>query len=146
MRAYVIPVFCWSTPDRGDLWGVVINRKRLMPVHGLAWEGKAHFIGGKVEEGESLPEAVLREAREEVGWAVEAAALVPLPHTDRYAFFAVYLPGAPQELYRGLAGACTEGTVDLVLESSIPSERWAGPELSTAAEQAIAVIKQQKHL
>ncbi len=62
---------------RGE--AVLITRRRDDAARGGLWE----FPGGKVEPGESEPEALAREIREELDCDVEVGALV-LRHHHRY--------------------------------------------------------------
>jgi 8-oxo-dGTP diphosphatase len=52
---------------------VLMQKRRAGAQHGGLWE----FPGGKVEAGESPESALCREIREELGLAIEPAALVP---------------------------------------------------------------------
>lgn len=51
-----------------------MHRRHLSSVHGGLWE----FPGGKVEPGETPQQAILREIAEELGVALDPAALVPV--------------------------------------------------------------------
>jgi len=53
---------------------VLMQRRRLDAAHGGLWE----FPGGKVEAGESLESAAVRELEEELGIAVDRDALEPV--------------------------------------------------------------------
>jgi 8-oxo-dGTP diphosphatase len=73
---------------------ILITRRRDDAARGGLWE----FPGGKVEAGESEPEALRREIREELGCELEVGGLV-LRHAHRYpdlevelAFYACRLP------------------------------------------------------
>jgi 8-oxo-dGTP diphosphatase len=77
---------------RGD--AILITRRPDREGRPGQWE----FPGGKVEPGESEPEALRREIREELGCAIEVGRLV-LRHHHRYpelevelAFYAARLP------------------------------------------------------
>jgi 8-oxo-dGTP diphosphatase len=61
--------------QRGDT--ILICRRRADQPHALKWE----FPGGKVEEGESPPDALRRELREELGIASDV-----LTEITRYEF------------------------------------------------------------
>ncbi len=58
---------------------ILISRRRDDAERGGLWE----FPGGKVEAGESEPDALRREIREELGCEVEVGALL-LRHRHRY--------------------------------------------------------------
>lgn len=53
---------------------VLMQQRRIGGAHGGLWE----FPGGKVEPGESLVSALVREITEELGIALDPAALAPL--------------------------------------------------------------------
>jgi cytidyltransferase-like protein len=60
-------------------WGQEAWNARLaMLGHVVRWNGELGFVGGLVDEGETLEEAVLRECVEEVGYLVDPARLVPV--------------------------------------------------------------------
>jgi 8-oxo-dGTP diphosphatase len=69
---------------RGD--AILVTRRPDRPGRPGQWE----FPGGKVEPGESEPEALRRELVEELGTEVEVGALL-LRHTHRYAELEVEL-------------------------------------------------------
>lgn len=132
-RVYLVLTFLWK-----GQWGVLVNRKRLMPEHLRVFEGTTLFPGGGMEPGESEQEALARELVEACSWQnpypqqrlpleapeeVYYTSHIPLPH--------------PQRLYRMLAGVCKEGTLDLVLESHLNAERWAVVSAGVAARLAI---------
>lgn len=68
----VVPVVALALIDQ--VGRVLMQRRRLQADHGGLWE----FPGGKVEAGESLVSALCREISEELGLALEPAALAPL--------------------------------------------------------------------
>jgi 8-oxo-dGTP diphosphatase len=77
---------------RGDV--LLVTRRPDRPGQPGQWE----FPGGKVEPGESEPEALVREIREELGCGLEVGPLL-LRHAHRYpelevelAFYAARLP------------------------------------------------------
>jgi 8-oxo-dGTP diphosphatase len=58
----------------GESGRVLLQQRRSGRAHGGLWE----FPGGKVEPGESLESALLREIAEELAIVLEPAALTPL--------------------------------------------------------------------
>lgn len=68
----VIPVVALALID--GTGQILMQRRRLLADHGGLWE----FPGGKVEAGETLVSALLREIKEELGLTLKAEALVPL--------------------------------------------------------------------
>jgi 8-oxo-dGTP diphosphatase len=81
---------------------------------GLMWE----FPGGKIEPGESVNQALVREVREELG--VEAAAHETLHrHTHRYD----HGPHVELEFVR-----CTLAPGEFVCSSAVHEWRWVRPE------------------
>jgi 8-oxo-dGTP diphosphatase len=82
---------------------VLMQQRRFQSEHGGLWE----FPGGKVEPGESLTEALLREIAEELGLALSAGQLEPFSFAS--------LPGSPYVILlytcRSWSGepACLEG-------------------------------------
>lgn len=81
---------------------VLMQRRRAGAAHGGLWE----FPGGKVEPGESPESALLREIEEELGVALDRAALVPCTFASDPA-----LPPAPRQPHVILLYTC---------------RRWAG--------------------
>lgn len=60
-------------------WGMdAWNAKLAMLGHVVRWNGELGFVGGMVDEGETLVEAVVRECMEEAGCLVEPSRLVPV--------------------------------------------------------------------
>jgi 8-oxo-dGTP diphosphatase len=68
----IVPVVAVALLD--DLGRVLLQQRRIGRAHGGLWE----FPGGKVEAGESLELALVREIAEELGLALDPAALEPL--------------------------------------------------------------------
>ena len=62
--------------DAGELWTLLTRRSEEMPTH----KGQIAFPGGSVEEGESLWEAAVREANEEIG--LDPQRVLELGHLD----------------------------------------------------------------
>ena len=58
---------------------VLMQQRRLSKQHGGLWE----FPGGKVEAGETLDMALVRELREELGITIDAASIEPLAFAAR---------------------------------------------------------------
>jgi len=88
---------------RGD--AILITRRHDRAERGGQWE----FPGGKVEPGESEPDALRREIREELGCAIEVGRLL-LRHAHRYpdlevelAFYACELPEGEEPRPLGVA-------------------------------------------
>jgi len=84
---------------------ILVSRRHASAERGGQWE----FPGGKVEPGETEPEALRREIAEELGCAVEVGALV-VRHTHRYpdlevelAFYACRLPAGAEPQPLGVA-------------------------------------------
>jgi 8-oxo-dGTP diphosphatase len=67
-----VPVVAAALIDDSDR--VLLQQRRVGRVHAGLWE----FPGGKVEAGESLDQALLREITEELGIALDPSALEPL--------------------------------------------------------------------
>ena len=91
---------------RGD--AILVTRRHDRAERGGQWE----FPGGKVEPGESEPDALRREIREELGCAIAVGRLI-LRHAHRYpdlevelAFYACALP--EDETPRALGVAAIE--------------------------------------
>lgn len=68
----IVPVVAVALIDAADR--VLMQQRRLGKAHGGLWE----FPGGKVEPGESLTGALIREITEELGIVLPADALDPL--------------------------------------------------------------------
>lgn len=84
---------------------ILVSRRRADAARGGLWE----FPGGKVEPGESEPEALRREIDEELACAVEVGALI-CRHAHRYpdlevelAFYACTLPPGAEPRPVGVA-------------------------------------------
>jgi 8-oxo-dGTP diphosphatase len=81
--------------------GVIIRgRRALLAQRGPSgsFEGRWEFPGGKVEEGESDPDALVREYEEELGLEVRATRLlgeVTFPHRGVERVLAAWLLEAP---------------------------------------------------
>lgn len=88
---------------RGD--AILVSRRHAHAARGGQWE----FPGGKVEPGESEPEALRREIAEELGCGVTVGGLIAR-HTHRYpdlevelAFYACRLPAGAAPAPIGVA-------------------------------------------
>ncbi len=68
----IVPVVAVALIDPANR--VLLHQRRIGKAHGGLWE----FPGGKVEPAETLLCAMLREAEEELGIQLDAAALEPL--------------------------------------------------------------------
>lgn len=73
------------------------------------WDGKQGFIGGEVEEGESLKEAVGRECFEEIGLMLndselESAKLVSSHQTDKRVTHLMTIPISPELMKEAVEG------------------------------------------
>jgi 8-oxo-dGTP diphosphatase len=86
---------------------ILITRRRDDAARAGLWE----FPGGKVEPGESEPDALRREIREELGCAIDVGRLL-LRHRHRYpdlevelAFYACALPPGEEPRCLGVAAA-----------------------------------------
>ena len=88
---------------RGD--AILVSRRHAHAARGGQWE----FPGGKVEPGETEPEALRREIAEELGCGLEVGGLV-VRHVHRYpdlevelAFYACRLPAGAEPRPLGVA-------------------------------------------
>ena len=79
----------------------LIAQRPADKARGLLWE----FVGGKTEPGETLPEALVRECREELGIRVEVGDIFmdvhhdyPDIHIRLTVFYAKIVEGEPQML------------------------------------------------
>ena len=95
MITEVVAALIW----RGDKF--LACQRPAHKARGLLWE----FVGGKVEPGETKPEALIRECREELGVTIEAGEqCMELLHeypdlTVRLTLFHASIPeGEPQKL------------------------------------------------
>lgn len=85
-----------------DKNGKVLVAKRLL--HSLGG-GKWEFPGGKVEDGESVEQALNRELLEEVGLTVlEAVPFVSIPHPDKQLTLHAWLVKSYQGKAHGVEG------------------------------------------
>jgi A/G-specific adenine glycosylase len=97
----VVAAIIWETGDPAPDRRFLITQRPLDGLLGGLWE----FPGGKLEPGESLPDALRREIREELAIAVEPGeALIVIDHAythfriTLHAFHAIYSGGEPQHL------------------------------------------------
>ncbi len=74
MKKIPTTVFVVAVALIDDAGRVLMQRRRLSAEHGGLWE----FPGGKVEVDETPAESLCREIHEELGLAVNAAALCPV--------------------------------------------------------------------
>ncbi|MBN1554937.1 MAG: A/G-specific adenine glycosylase [Phycisphaerae bacterium] len=79
---------------------ILIDRRKPEGLLGGLWE----FPGGKVESGETLPEALRREVREEVGVEIEVGEEIAVVH-HAYSHFRITLHAMECEYLRGTARA-----------------------------------------
>lgn len=70
--AVLVPLYV----DTGELWTLLTRRSEELPTH----KGQIAFPGGKVEEGEELWQAALRESEEEIG--LDGKRVLELGHLD----------------------------------------------------------------
>jgi ADP-ribose pyrophosphatase YjhB (NUDIX family) len=65
---------------------VIIQNKKILLAHPTraSWTGTYSIPKGKVEEGESLIEAAIRETKEEVGLTIARESLNPAPRLIQY--------------------------------------------------------------
>ena len=116
-----IPVVAAALIARGPL--ILMQRRKLAGAYGGLWE----FPGGKIEPGESAESALLREIDEELGIALDPAALQPLTFASDPA-----LPPTPRQPHVILLYIC---------------RRWLGePRCLDAEELAWFAPEQLEHL
>jgi len=143
MRVYLIPVFeirlkGYDSPQ----WGAILQRKRMMSAPWAFLEGTASFIGGGMDDGETSLQAILREAKEELGLMLDDEQLSLFAQTENFYFYTLYIGELTQADFQKLAGANTEGALDWGLEVSMSKEVWMAPEFAGLPERAIAHFKE----
>jgi len=71
MKSYVLG-FAFAEAKYGRLYGVYLLRKKNGPSHYEEMAGMLNGIGGKIEQGETPKEAMIREFQEEAGVQITA--------------------------------------------------------------------------
>lgn len=76
---YAEPTHLYQTNPDCRAWGeqAWYSKVSLLGVM-MRWDGSLGFVGGSVDEGESLIEAVIREVKEETDYSISSDMLVPV--------------------------------------------------------------------
>jgi len=107
--------------------GVVVRDRRILLLRrapGEIGEGTWECPGGKIEFGEELPDAMVRETREETGLPVQVGPLL----------YATTFRTHPWRQVVILSYLCTAGQGDVVLSEEHDSYRW------TTREETLATL------
>jgi len=124
MKNYFIIVVSLIIEDNGN---VLFMRRSHTCDHA---PGEWEFVSGRLEHGETLTEAALREAKEETGLTVEIIKMV-----DTFQ----YLRGSNQEPAVGMTYHCRKISGDVVISDEHDEYRWIsiGEKLSINLPPAI---------
>jgi 8-oxo-dGTP pyrophosphatase MutT (NUDIX family) len=130
--AVLVPIF----EEDGSAWVVLTRRSQHLRAH----KGEVSFPGGRQDDGETLVEAALREAREEIALDTSLVEIVgeldhlaTLVSNSSIVPFVGVLPGRPANLTPNPAEveAIITVTLDELLQDDVfRSERWPWHEAS----------------